>query len=93
MAAVRAVTLSAPSCSLATARVLTSEPWLNATVAFSRSPAADCTVSVPVPASRTVVTLSIAPVIDDAGMPDSAGIVTTRSLPGTTIPAGSRRES
>ena len=45
------------------------------------------------PVELTVLTLSIAPVIDVAGIPDSAGIVTTRSLPGATMPAGSRRES
>ena len=41
------------------------------------------------PADETAVTLSIAPVIDDAGMPDSAGIVTDAVA--ARAPAGPRR--
>jgi hypothetical protein len=66
---------------------------VNDTVAFSRSPPLDCAVRVPVPVGDTVVRLSMTPVIAVAGIPDSAGIFTTRSTPGTRMPAGSLRES
>ena len=79
-----------PSSSLATARFLTVAPGANAdgralAVAVERLHG-ECAGAV----APTAVTLSSAPVIAEAGMPDSVGIVMVRSPPGVTGPAPER---